>query len=338
MAILVTGGAGYIGTHTMVEFLRADKEIVCVDNFSNSKPKALDRVKQISGKDFKFYEVDLLDRDALERVFKENKIDGCIHFAGLKAVGESCEKPLLYYHTNLMATTNLCYLLAKYNAKRIVFSSSATVYGKPASVPITEDFPLSTTNPYGETKLMIERILKDICASDDEWSVSVLRYFNPIGAHESGLIGEDPKGIPNNLLPYVARVATGKLECLSVFGNDYNTHDGTGVRDYIHVVDLARAHLKAIERAEKVKGIEYFNVGTGVGYSVLDIVNAYEKVTGAKVNYKIVARRPGDIDECYADPKKAYELLGWKTEYGIEDMCRDSYRWQKNNPDGYGDN
>jgi UDP-glucose 4-epimerase len=228
--------------------------------------------------------------------------------------------------------------MQKHGAKRIVFSSSATVYGNPASVPITEDFPLSTTNPYGETKLMIERILKDICASDDEWSVSVLRYFNPIGAHESGLIGEDPKGIPNNLLPYVARVATGKLECLSVFGNDYNTHDGTGVRDYIHVVDLARAHLKAMERAEKVKGIEYFNVGTGVGYSVLDIVNAYEKVTGAKVNYKIVARRPGDIDECYADPKKAYELLGWKTEYGIEDMCRDSYRWQKNNPDGYGDN
>lgn len=338
MAILVTGGAGYIGTHTMVEFLRAGKEIVCVDNFSNSKPQALERVRQISGKDFKFYEVDLLDYDALERVFKENEIEGCIHFAGLKAVGESCAKPLLYYHTNLMATTNLCSLLSEYGAKRIVFSSSATVYGKPESVPITEDFPLFTTNPYGETKLMIERILKDICAADDEWSVSVLRYFNPIGAHESGLIGEDPKGIPNNLLPYVARVATGKLECLSVFGNDYNTHDGTGVRDYIHVVDLARAHLKAIERAETVKGIEYFNVGTGVGYSVLDIVKAYEKVTGAKVNYKIVARRPGDIDECYADPKKAYEILGWKAEYGIEDMCRDSYRWQKNNPDGYGDN
>ena len=337
MAILITGGAGYIGTHAMVEFLEAGKEIVCVDNFSNSKPEALERVRKITGKDFKFYKVDLLDRDALEQVFKENKIESCIHFAGLKAVGESCEKPLLYYHNNLTSTFILCDLLSKYGAKKIVFSSSATVYGKPASVPITEDFPTSTTNPYGETKLMIERILTDLYAADNEWSISILRYFNPIGAHKSGLIGEDPKGIPNNLLPYVAQVATGKRECLSVFGNDYNTHDGTGVRDYIHVVDLAKAHLKAIERAEKVTGVEKFNVGTGEGYSVLDIVKAYEKTTGAKVNYKIVARRPGDIDECYADPKKAYEVLGWKAENTIEDMCRDSYRWQSSNPDGYGE-
>ena len=337
MAILITGGAGYIGTHAMVEFLEAGKEIVCVDNFSNSKPEALERVRKITGKDFKFYKVDLLDRDALEQVFKENKIESCIHFAGLKAVGESCEKPLLYYHNNLTSTFILCDLLSKYGAKKIVFSSSATVYGKPASVPITEDFPTSTTNPYGETKLMIERRLTDLYAADNEWSISILRYFNPIGAHKSGLIGEDPKGIPNNLLPYVAQVATGKRECLSVFGNDYNTHDGTGVRDYIHVVDLAKAHLKAIERAEKITGVEKFNVGTGEGYSVLDIVKAYEKTTGAKVNYKIVARRPGDIDECYADPTKAYEVLGWKAENTIEDMCRDSYRWQSNNPDGYGE-
>ena len=337
MAILITGGAGYIGTHAMVEFLNAGREIVCVDNFSNSKPEALERVKKITGKDFKFYKVDLLDYDALEEVFKENDIDSCIHFAGLKAVGESCEKPLLYYHNNLTSTFNLCELLSKYNAKRIVFSSSATVYGKPASVPITEDFPTSTTNPYGETKLMIERMLTDLYAADNEWSISILRYFNPIGAHKSGLIGEDPKGIPNNLLPYVAQVATGKRECLSVFGNDYNTHDGTGVRDYIHVVDLAKAHLQAIERAEQVTGVEKFNVGTGEGYSVLDIVKAYEKTTGAKINYKIVARRPGDIDECYADPKKAYEVLGWKAENTIEDMCRDSYRWQSNNPNGYGE-
>ena len=337
MAILITGGAGYIGTHAMVEFLEAEREVICVDNFSNSNPRALQRVKEITGKNFKHYKVDLLDYNALERVFKKNKIDSCIHFAGLKAVGESCEQPLRYYHNNLTGTFNLCSLLAKYGAKRIVFSSSATVYGNPASVPITEDFPLSTTNPYGETKLMIERILSDLYASDNEWSVSILRYFNPIGAHKSGLIGEDPKGIPNNLLPYVAQVATGKLPYLSIFGNDYNTHDGTGVRDYIHVVDLAKAHLRAMERAEQITGVEYFNIGTGVGYSVLDVIKAYERVTGARVNYKIVDRRPGDIDECYADPTKAYDVLGWKAENNIEDMCRDSYRWQKNNPDGYGE-
>ena len=337
MAILITGGAGYIGSHTMVELLNAGKEVVCVDNFSNSKPVSLERVKKITGKDFKSYEVDLLDREGLEKVFMENDIDSCIHFAGLKAVGESVEKPLLYYHNNLTGTFVLCELLAKYGAKRIVFSSSATVYGKPESVPISEDFPLSTTNPYGETKLMIERILKDLYVSDKEWSVSILRYFNPIGAHKSGMIGEDPKGIPNNLLPYVAQVATGKRECLSVFGNDYNTHDGTGVRDYIHVVDLARAHLCAINRAETLTGVEYFNIGTGVGYSVLDIVKAYEKATGVKINYKIAPRRPGDIDECYANPEKAEKLLGWKAQYNIEDMCRDAYNWQKNNPNGYED-
>ena len=337
MAILITGGAGYIGTHAMVEFLEAGREVISVDNFSNSKPQALERVKEITGKSFKSYHVDLLDYDALEQVFKENNIDSCIHFAGLKAVGESCEQPLRYYHNNLTGTFNLCSLLSKYGAKRIVFSSSATVYGKPASVPITEDFPLSTTNPYGETKLMIERILKDLYASDNEWSISILRYFNPIGAHKSGRIGEDPKGIPNNLLPYVAQVATGKRPYLSIFGNDYNTHDGTGVRDYIHVVDLAKAHLRAIERAEQITGVEYFNIGTGVGYSVLDIVSAYERATGATVSYKIVDRRPGDIDECYADPTKAYEVLGWRAENNIEDMCRDSYNWQLKNPNGYGE-
>ena len=338
MAILITGGAGYIGSHTMVELLEAGKELVVVDNFLNSKPLALERVKKITGKDFKFFEVDLLDRDALEKVIRENDIDSCIHFAGLKAVGESCQKPLWYYYNNVTGTLNLCELLQKYNAKRIVFSSSATVYGKPESVPITEDFPLSTTNPYGETKLMIERILGDMAAADKEWSVSILRYFNPIGAHSSGLIGEDPQGIPNNLLPYITQVAAGRRECLSIFGNDYNTPDGTGVRDYIHVVDLARAHLKALERAEKVTGVERFNVGTGIGYSVLDIVHAYEKATGVKIPYRFADRRPGDIDECYANPKKAAEVLGWSAQYNIEDMCRDSYRWQTMNPKGYDEN
>ena len=335
MAILITGGAGYIGSHTMVEFLEAGRELVVVDNFLNSKPEALERVRRITGKDFKFYQVDLLDYDALNKVFEENDIDSCIHFAGLKAVGESCLKPLYYYHNNITGTLNLCDIMQKHGAKRIVFSSSATVYGNPASVPITEDFPLSTTNPYGETKLMIERILSDLYKADNEWSVSILRYFNPIGAHKSGLIGEDPQGIPNNLLPYITQVASGRRECLSVFGNDYNTHDGTGVRDYIHVVDLAKAHLKAIERAETVTGVEHFNVGTGVGYSVLDIVKAYESATGIKINYKIAPRRPGDIDECYANPTKAYTVLGWKAENNIEDMCRDSYNWQLKNPNGY---
>ena len=338
MSILITGGAGFIGSHTAVEFLNAGYDIVIADNFVNSSPKALDRVREITGKTFRFYEIDLCEKEALRRVFIENPdINSAIHFAGLKAVGESVAQPERYYRNNLLSTLNLVSLMSEYNAKRIVFSSSATVYGKPKSVPIREDFPLSTTNPYGETKLMIERILKDVWVADSDWSVSILRYFNPIGAHKSGLIGENPRGIPNNLLPYVAKVAAGQLPCLSVFGNDYNTPDGTGVRDYIHVVDLAKAHLKALERAAKVNAVEYYNIGTGVGYSVLDIVKAYEKVTGLKVNYKIAARRPGDIDACYADPTKAAEILGWKAENTLEDMCRDLANWQKKNPNGYDD-
>ena len=338
MSILITGGAGFIGSHTAVEFLNAGYDIVIVDNYCNSNPKALDRIKQITGKDFPAYEVDMCDKEAFEKVFIENpSIDSAIHFAGLKAVGESVQKPGLYYYNNLLSTLNLVELLAKYDAKKIVFSSSATVYGMPKTVPIREDFPLSTTNPYGETKLMIERILKDIWVADNEWSVSILRYFNPIGAHKSGLIGENPRGIPNNLLPYVAKVAAGQLACLSVYGDDYDTKDGTGVRDYIHVVDLAKAHLKALERAEKVQGVEHFNVGTGTGYSVLEVVRAYEKASGLKVNYKIVDRRPGDIAACYADPKKAYEVLGWKAENGIEEMCCDLANWMRKNPNGYED-
>ena len=336
MSILITGGAGYIGSHTAVEFLQAGYDIVIADNYCNSSPVAIERIKAITGRDFRTYEVDLCDKAALERVFVENPdIDSAIHFAGLKAVGESVAKPGLYYYNNLVSTLNLIALMAKYNAKRIVFSSSATVYGNPKTVPIREDFPLSTTNPYGETKLMIERILKDTWVADHGWSVSVLRYFNPIGAHKSGLIGENPRGIPNNLLPYVAKVAAGQLPCLSVFGNDYDTKDGTGVRDYIHVVDLAKAHLCAYRRAAEVEGVEYFNVGTGMGYSVLEIVKAFEDATGLKVPYRIVDRRPGDIATCYADPKKAYEVLGWKAENGIEEMCRDLANWMKQNPNGY---
>jgi len=336
MSILITGGAGFIGSHTAVEFLNAGYDIVVVDNLCNSSAKSLERVKEITGRDFPFYRVDLCDKDALEKVFVENpEIDSAIHFAGLKAVGESVQKPGWYYHNNLVSTLNLVDLMSKYNAKRIVFSSSATVYGMPKTVPIREDFPLSTTNPYGETKLMIERILKDIWVSDNEWSVSILRYFNPIGAHKSGLIGENPRGIPNNLLPYVAKVAAGQLPYLSVFGNDYDTKDGTGVRDYIHVVDLAKAHLKALEKAEKVTGVDYFNIGTGTGYSVLEIVKAYEKATGLTVNYKIVDRRPGDIATCYANPNKAYTELGWRAENGIEEMCEDLANWMKKNPNGY---
>ncbi|MBR2721843.1 MAG: UDP-glucose 4-epimerase GalE [Clostridia bacterium] len=336
MAILITGGAGFIGSHAAVEFLNAGYDIVVVDNYCNSSPISLERVKKITGKDFPYYEVDLCDKAALEAVFvKHPEIDSAIHFAGLKAVGESVEKPGLYYSNNLLSTLNLVDLMSKYDAKKIVFSSSATVYGVPKTVPISEDFPLSTTNPYGETKLMIERILKDIWVSDHEWSVSILRYFNPIGAHKSGMIGENPRGIPNNLLPYVAKVASGKLPYLSVFGNDYDTKDGTGVRDYIHVVDLAKAHVKALERAMAVKGVDYFNIGTGTGYSVLEIVKAYEKATGLTVNYKIVDRRPGDVATCYADPKKAYEVLGWRAENNIEDMCVDLANWMKQNPNGY---
>ena len=337
MAILITGGTGFIGSHTVVELLNAGRDVVIIDNLSNSKKCVLDRIETITGKRPKFYEADLCDLAASEQVFKENKFDSVIHFAGLKAVGESVAKPLEYYRNNLDSTFNLCLLMRKYGVKNIVFSSSATVYGLPKSVPITEDFPLSTTNPYGETKLMIERILGDLCHADPELTVAILRYFNPIGAHKSGLIGEDPQGIPNNLLPYVSKVAAGKLECLTVHGDDYDTPDGTGVRDYIHVVDLALAHLKALDWTDTHKGIDYFNVGTGNGYSVLEIVKAYEDASGKKVNYKIGPRRPGDIAECYANPEKAYRELNWKAERGIREMCEDLARWQENNPDGYPD-
>ena len=328
MAVLVTGGAGFIGSHTCVGLLGAGEEVVIIDNFSNSKPQVLDKIREITGKDFKFYEVDLLDEEGVKKVFDENPdIDSVIHFAALKAVGESVQKPLEYYHNNLTGTIILCKQMREHNVKKIVFSSSATVYGSPASLPIREDFPLSTTNPYGSTKLMIEMILKDLCVPDKEWSVALLRYFNPIGAHPSGLIGEEPDGIPNNLLPYVARVACGELECLSVYGNDYDTPDGTGVRDYIHVVDLAKGHLCAINWVRNNKGADAFNLGTGQGYSVLQIVQAFEKYSGRKVNYKIAPRRAGDIAACYADPSKAKEVLGWEAHLGIEEMCRDSWNY-----------
>ena len=332
MSVLVTGGAGYIGSHTVVELLNRGEEIVIVDNFSNSKPEMLDKIKEITKKDFKFYEVDLLDRENLEKVFIENpEIDSVIHFAGLKAVGESVAKPIEYYHNNITGTLILVDVMRKYNCKKIVFSSSATVYGDPKTVPIKEDFPLSTTNPYGSTKLMIEQILNDVYVSDNEWSIILLRYFNPIGAHESGIIGENPNGIPNNLMPYINQVACGKLECLSVFGSDYDTVDGSGVRDYIHVVDLANGHLKALDKARNFNGVEAYNLGTGTGYSVLQIVKAFEDATGVEVKFKIVDRRPGDIAICYADASKAKNDLGWVAEKGIEEMCRDSWRFTKEN-------
>ncbi len=336
MAVLVTGGTGYIGSHTTVELLSAGESVIIIDNLSNSKALVVDRIERITGIRPIFIEGDLLDKPTLDRVFDEHpEIDSVIHFAGLKAVGESCRLPLLYYHNNITGTVNLLDSMQRHGVKRLVFSSSATVYGTPKTVPIREDFPLSTTNPYGETKLMIERILKDTCAADPEFSVCVLRYFNPIGAHESGLIGEDPKGIPNNLLPYITKVAIGKLECLSVFGNDYPTKDGTGVRDYIHVVDLAQAHIKAISYTESLRGIDYINVGTGNGYSVLDIVKAFGEAWGSPINYRIVDRRPGDVAECYADPSKAREVLGWTARLDLSRMCLDSARWQRMNPDGY---
>lgn len=332
--ILVTGGAGFIGSHTSVELLNAGYDIAIIDNFCNSKPESLKRIKQITGKDFKFYEGDLIDRDVVERIFKENKIDAVIHFAGLKAVGESVAKPIEYYHNNIVSTLVLCDVMRKHGCKKIVFSSSATVYGNPKSVPIKEDFPLSTTNPYGSTKLMIEQILNDLYISDNEWSIALLRYFNPIGAHESGLIGENPNGIPNNLVPYVAQVALGKLDHLNVFGNDYNTKDGTGVRDYIHVVDLSLGHIKAVEKVMKTTGVDAYNLGTGNGYSVLEIVKAYEKACGRPVKYEIAPRRPGDIAECYADPEKSKRELGWEAKLGIEEMCASSWKFTINNPDG----
>ncbi|WP_040196871.1 UDP-glucose 4-epimerase GalE [Candidatus Soleaferrea massiliensis] len=334
MAILVTGGTGYIGSHTCVELLNAGKDIVVVDNFVNSKPEALNRIKELTGKEVKFYEVDLLDKEALEKVFAENKIDAVIHFAGLKAVGESVRIPLKYYHNNITGTLILCEVMEKYGCKKIVFSSSATVYGTPKSVPIREDFPLSTTNPYGSTKLMIENILRDLYVADKEWSIVLLRYFNPIGAHKSGRIGEDPNGIPNNLMPYIAQVAVGKLECLSVYGDDYPTPDGTGVRDYIHVVDLALGHLKAVDKVLATDGVMTYNLGTGNGYSVLQVVAAFEKASGVSIKKKIAPRRPGDIAECYADPTKAREELGWEATRGIEEMCADTWRFTQNNPNG----
>lgn len=329
--ILVTGGAGYIGSHTVVELLNKGEEIVIVDNFSNSSPKVLDKIKQITNKNFKFYEVDLLDEGNLEKVFKENQIESVIHFAGLKAVGESVAKPIEYYHNNITGTLILLKLMKKYNCKKIVFSSSATVYGEPKELPIKENFPLSTTNPYGSTKLMIEQILQDIAIADKEFSVAILRYFNPIGAHESGLIGEVPNGIPNNIMPYIMGVAEGKYEQLTVFGNDYPTPDGTGIRDYIHVVDLSLGHLKALDKIRKETGVKIYNLGTGNGYSVLDLVKTFEKVNNVKVNYRIGKRRPGDIPACYADASKAEKELGWKAEKGIEEMCKDGWNFAIHN-------
>ena len=335
MSVLVTGGAGYIGSHTVIQLLENNKNVVIVDNFSNSNPIVLDRIKQITNKDFKFYEIDTTNQDELEIVFKENKIDSVIHFAAYKAVGESVAKPLEYYTNNIVNTLSVLNLMKKYDVKKFVFSSSATVYGDPHTCPITEDFPLSTTNPYGATKLMIEDMLRDISKADSTFNIAILRYFNPVGAHSSGLIGEDPNDIPNNLMPYVSQVAVGKLEQLSVFGNDYNTPDGTGVRDYIHVVDLANGHLKALDKLDTNCGLVTYNLGTGNGYSVLDMVKAFSEASGRNVAYKIVDRRPGDVAMCYADPTKANEELGWEAKYGIKEMCEDAWRWQSSNPNGY---
>ena len=336
MAILVTGGAGYIGSHTCVELLNAGYEVVVIDNLYNSSEEALKRVEKITGKTVKFYEGDLLNREDVENVFEQESIDSVIHFAGLKAVGESVAKPLEYYHNNITGTLILCDVMRQHGCKSIVFSSSATVYGDPAFVPITEECPKGKiTNPYGQTKGMLEQILTDLYVGDSEWKVILLRYFNPIGAHKSGLIGEDPKGIPNNLVPYIAQVSVGKLEKLGVFGNDYPTPDGTGVRDYIHVVDLAVGHVKAIEKLNSLEGVEIYNLGTGKGYSVLEVLHAYEKACGKTLPYEIKDRRPGDIPTCYADPAKATRELGWEAQYGIEEMCEDSYRWQSMNPNGY---
>lgn len=336
MAILITGGSGYIGSHTAIELQNAGYDIVIADNFYNSKPEVLRRIAELAGKNAPFYKCDIRDAEGLRRIFSENDIEAVIHFAGLKAVGESVKKPLAYYENNVGGTVTLCEVMAEAGCKRIVFSSSATVYGMNNPSPLKEDMPTgAVTNPYGRTKHMIEGILTDTCISDSDWTAILLRYFNPIGAHISGRIGEDPNGIPNNLMPYISQVAIGKLKQLSVFGDDYDTHDGTGVRDYIHVVDLALGHVKAVEYALKSKGAEVFNLGTGVGYSVLDIVNAFEKANGVKVPYSIAPRRPGDIATCYSDPSKAARVLGWKAERGIEDMCRDSWRWQSNNPRGY---
>ena len=336
MAILVTGGAGFIGSHTCVELLEAGYEIVVADNFSNSKPESLKRVKQITGKDLKFYEADILDLEALNRIFDENQIEAVIHFAGLKAVGESVAKPVEYYHNNITGSLMLIEAMRSHGCKRIVFSSSATVYGVDNPVPYVETMPTHTsTNPYGYTKVMIEQILKDVAVADSEWSIALLRYFNPIGAHSSGLIGEDPNGIPNNLFPYIQQVAVGKREFLGVFGNDYDTPDGTGVRDYIHVADLAEGHTAALKKIEENCGLKIYNLGTGRGCSVLELVRAFEEASGVKIPYEIAPRRAGDIDCNYADSTKAFEEMGWKAKRDILTMCRDSWNWQKNNPNGY---
>ena len=327
MTILVTGGTGFIGSHTCVELIDAGYDVVIIDNISNSKKDVVSYIEKITGKKVVFYENDVCDKEALRNIFKENKIDAIIHFAGYKAVGESVMKPLMYYRNNLDSTLSLLEVANEFNVKKLAFSSSATVYGKPKHLPIKENFPLSTTNPYGTTKLMIEKILKDLYSSDNNWSIAILRYFNPIGAHKSGLLGENPNGIPNNLMPYIIKVATGELKSLGIFGNDYDTKDGTGVRDYIHVVDLAKGHVKAIEKILKETGYDCYNLGTGNGYSVLDLVNTFMKVNNVNVKYEIKDRRPGDIDACYADPSYAYEKLGWKAEKDINEMCLDSYNY-----------
>ena len=338
MAILVTGGAGYIGSHTVVELQQSGYDVVVIDNLVNSSEKSLDRVEKITGKKVPFYKVDILDREGLEEVFKKEDITSVIHFAGLKAVGESVEKPWEYYENNIAGTLTLIDVMRKNNVKNIIFSSSATVYGDPAQIPITESCPKGQcTNPYGWTKSMLEQILSDIQRADTEWNVVLLRYFNPIGAHKSGTIGENPNGIPNNLMPYITQVAVGKLEKLGVFGNDYDTPDGTGVRDYIHVVDLAKGHVKAVKKLEENAGLKIYNLGTGVGYSVLDIVKNFEEATGVKIPYVIKPRRAGDIATCYSDASLAKEELGWTAEFGIREMCADSWNWQSNNPNGYDD-
>ena len=336
MAILITGGCGYIGSHTCIEMLAAGHDIVVMDNYANSKPEALRRVRELTGKDFPFYKEDIRNKEGLRRIFRAHNIDAVIHFAGLKAVGESVEKPLDYYDNNVAGTVTLCEVMNEFSCKRMIFSSSATVYGTGNTSPLNETMPVgAVTNPYGRTKFMIEGILSDLCVSDPQWSVVLLRYFNPIGAHESGRIGEDPNGIPNNLMPYISQVAIGKREKLSVFGNDYDTLDGTGVRDYIHVVDLAKGHVKATDYALRHNGVEAINLGTGIGYSVLDLVKAFQSANGVEVPYQIVARRPGDVAVCYSDPSKAAKLLNWKAEKNVVDMCRDTWRWQSQNPQGF---
>ncbi len=332
--ILVTGGSGFIGSHTVVELLNKGYGVIVMDNLCNSSLESLKRVEKITGKKVKFYETDIRDRTGTEKIFQENKIDAVIHFAGLKAVGESCQIPLKYYENNIGGTVILLEVMEKYNVKKIIFSSSATVYGTPERLPLDEECHLSTTNPYGSTKLMLESIMQDVYKADDRWNVILLRYFNPVGAHESGLIGEDPKGIPNNLMPYVAQVASGKLSCIQVYGDDYDTPDGTGVRDYIHVVDLALGHIAAIEHCRDT-GVHIYNLGTGQGYSVLDMIHAFEKACGKKLPYKICPRRPGDIAACYACPDKAAKDLNWKAQYGIEEMCASQWKWQSMNPNGY---